>query len=708
MKKPETWRLGGIIIIALVAIFVDLNIQHPDWAKNLIFWQPAAQRDIALRLGLDLQGGLQVLLAADIPEDQELDAASMETARRIVENRVNAMGLTEPVVQAQGERRIIVELPGIENPEQAVDTIKGTALLEFVDSGTIPLPAGTVITTTLGGPDRTAPGAELTPTDAISPTVEPAVIEPEPTPESTEQPVEESTEEPAEGADLPAMPEKPPDRNGMYAEPPAMQIDPDKTYIATIATVKGDIVVELFADKAPNTVNNFVFLARQGFYDNTTFHRVIEDFMAQGGDPTGTGTGGPGYTFADEFHPDLRHDHPGILSMANSGPNTNGSQFFITYEATPWLDDAHSIFGQVIDGMDVLTSLTLRDPAQSPAFAGDLIETITITTTDAPITPTVGITSTAESVVTSTQPTPVSPTPTTRGQIVYKTILTGAGLNAVGLDRNEQGEYIIPIEFNPEGAEIFANYTADHIGQYLCIVLDKTVISCPRINDYIPQGRASISGAFTYDSARQLAVQLRYGALPIPLRVESFNRIGATLGAESIEKSVRAGIVGLAIVLLFMLVYYRLPGGLADAALIIYVLINFALYKLAPITLTLPGIAGFILSAGMAVDANILIFERMKEELRRGRRLTTAVEIGFSRAWSSIRDGQLSTLLICAILFFFGTNFGASIVKGFAVTLAIGTVVNVFTAVFATRTFMRQAAASSSNWLADRKWLLGV
>jgi len=208
--------------------------------------------------------------------------------------------------------------------------------------------------------------------------------------------------------------------------------------------------------------------------------------------------------------------------------------------------------------------------------------------------------------------------------------------------------------------------------------------------------------------ARQLAVQLRYGALPVPLRVESFNRIGATLGAESVEKSVRAGVVGLLIVLLFMLIYYRLPGGLADVALVIYVLINLAIYKLAPVTLTLPGIAGFILSAGMAVDANILIFERMKEELRRGRRLSQAVEIGFTRAWPSIRHGQLSTLIICAILFIFGTNFGASIVKGFAITLIIGTVVNLFTAVFATRTFMRQIAVSADKWIAERKWLLGV
>ena len=154
-----------------------------------------------------------------------------------------------------------------------------------------------------------------------------------------------------------------------WATPPEMIIDPSKRYTATLVTDKGDIVLELFADKAPRTVNNFVFLAREGFYDGTIFHRVIADFMAQGGDPTGTGRGGPGYRFADEFHPDLKHDKPGILSMANAGPNTNGSQFFITHVPTPWLDGKHSVFGQVIEGMDALMAIPPRDPMRPNAPA---------------------------------------------------------------------------------------------------------------------------------------------------------------------------------------------------------------------------------------------------------------------------------------------------------------------------------------------------
>jgi cyclophilin family peptidyl-prolyl cis-trans isomerase len=157
-----------------------------------------------------------------------------------------------------------------------------------------------------------------------------------------------------------------------------MEIDPKKTYTAIMHTEKGDITFKLFADKTPLTVNNFVFLARQGFFNGTIFHRVIANFMAQGGDPTGTGTGGPGYRFADEFHPSLRHEKPGILSMANAGPNTNGSQFFITHLATPWLDGKHSVFGQVSDGMKVLFSIPPRDPSKRDSPAVKLIS-LTIT-----------------------------------------------------------------------------------------------------------------------------------------------------------------------------------------------------------------------------------------------------------------------------------------------------------------------------------------
>jgi len=186
-------------------------------------------------------------------------------------------------------------------------------------------------------------------------------------------------------------------RDGMYDSPPEMTIDPTKYYYATIKTEHGDIKLQLYADRAPLTVNNFVFLAREGFYDNTTFHRVLADFMAQAGDPTGTGMGGPGYTFADEFWPGATFDRRGLLAMANAGPSTNGSQFFITFAPTPWLDGNHTIFGEVIEGDDVLSQITLRDPSAGATEPGDLIQTITIEESDVSLLPT---------------PTPLPPTPT--------------------------------------------------------------------------------------------------------------------------------------------------------------------------------------------------------------------------------------------------------------------------------------------------------
>jgi cyclophilin family peptidyl-prolyl cis-trans isomerase len=162
-----------------------------------------------------------------------------------------------------------------------------------------------------------------------------------------------------------------------YDSPPEIIIASDRDYYATLRTERGPIRIRLFPEQAPVTVNNFVFLAREGYFDGTTFHRVIKDFMVQGGDPTGTGTGGPGYHIRDEFHPSLRHDRPGILSMANAGPNTGGSQFFITYAVTPWLDGRHAVFGEVVEGMDALNALRERDPQRDPE-PGDRIESVEI------------------------------------------------------------------------------------------------------------------------------------------------------------------------------------------------------------------------------------------------------------------------------------------------------------------------------------------
>ncbi len=455
--SKTTKALALILVLAAISLYLVLPIHHPTWVTNLLFWQPEGARSLDFRQGLDLQGGLQVLLVADVPPDEKIDPGALEAAAKVVESRVNALGLLEPVVQVRGERRIIVELPGIDNPEQAIDTIRETALLEFVEP-----PPGT-------------PTEMLQPGTVIS-----------------------------------------------------------TTYGMTATTV-----------------------------------------------PSGT--------------------------------------------------------------------------------------------------------------------------------LLFKTILTGKDLKrADSVFVQQSNEWVIDFELQPEAKELFADYTASHINQPLCIVLDKTILSCPYIRSKIPDGRGQISGDFTKERADQLAIQLKYGALPIPLKIESYRAIGPSLGAESVQKSIRAGIIGLAIVFLFMVVYYRLNGVAADLALALYVVLNLLVYKLLPVTITLPGIAGFLLSAGMAVDANILVFERMKEELRRGRSLQSAMEAGFSRAWTSVRDSNYATLLTCLILYFFGSAFAASLVKGFAITLALGTIINLFTAIFVTRTFVRVIIGLYGDKIQQKPELLGL
>ena len=258
---------------------------------------------------------------------------------------------------------------------------------------------------------------------------------------------------------------------------------------------------------------------------------------------------------------------------------------------------------------------------------------------------------------------------------------------SVGFDRSTSKPEI-DFEFNDEGGKLFGQITNRLKGKQLGIFLDDQMISSPVVQAQITtNGR--ITGSFTLEEAKNLVIQLNAGALPIPVTIEEERTVDATLGADSVHRSVVAGEIALLVVALFMIAYYRMLGVVAVGALMVYTLLDLSLFKLIPITLTLAGIAGFILSIGMAVDANILIFERMKEELRAGRTVGAAIDQGFSRAWPSIRDSNFSTLITCGILYWFGSNFGASLVMGFALTLAIGVGVSMFSAIVVTRSFLR-------------------
>lgn len=247
--------------------------------------------------------------------------------------------------------------------------------------------------------------------------------------------------------------------------------------------------------------------------------------------------------------------------------------------------------------------------------------------------------------------------------------------------------YQIAFKMKGDAINKFASFTQTNVQKVMTVTLDRKVITSATIQSAIT-GQGQITGSFTQKSAQDIVNQLKYGALPVTLTKISEETISPTLGDEAIRRSFLAGAVGIGIVMLFMLLYYRLPGLLADIALILYSILTFAIFKLLGVTITLAGIAGFILSVGMAVDANVLIFERIKEELRAGRILSAAIDIGWKRAWPSIRDSNSSTLITCAVLYGFGSNFGATIIVGFAITLFLGVIVSMFTAIVVTRTLL--------------------
>jgi preprotein translocase subunit SecD len=435
-------RLVLILIVAALALWVDVmdEIQIINPFNDTVL----ANRSIAPQLGLDLQGGLQVLLEADVPETTTIDTQEMETARSIVENRTNALGVSENVIQLAGERRIVGEFPGAENADAILDVIQQTGLLEFVDTGDTRPEEGTILETDFATGTTPEPTATPAPTD--------------------------------------------------------------------------------------------------------------------------------------------------------------------------------------IDG--------------------------------------------------------------TEQQTVYHTIMTGKEIKSVNVGTDQAGKPAIDFVLSPEGTTIFAQHTSANVGKILAITLDKRVISAPSINSAIPDGQGQISGSFTAESANGLAVQLRYGSLPIPLKVVETRLIGPTLGEDSLQKSLLAGAVGMTIVILFMGIYYRLPGITADISILLYAAILFAVFKFLGVTMTLPGIAGIMLSTGSALDANILVFERLKEELRGGRVIRQAFDQAWSRAWPSIRDSNIAALITSAILFWFGNTFGATIVKGFSLTLAIGVVISLFSSLYITRTLL--------------------
>ncbi|MCA9858860.1 MAG: protein translocase subunit SecD [Thermomicrobiales bacterium] len=466
MKVSPWITLVFVLVLTLFAGWVVLPGETLDVGSF--------KEDHPIQQGLDLQGGVQVLLEARPPAGQSVDSDTLTGTRDTIERRVGGLGVNEPLVQTRGSNQIIVELPGVTDPEQAVEVVRQTALLEIIDTNGQVLPAGTIVRTSL--------------------------------------------------------------------------------------------------------------------------------------DPESTGDAG-----------------------------------------TP----------QAVDGSPVAS------PEASPVgMEPDVVAT------DGP---------------------------------VFQTIISGADLKDAYRATGALGQVVVGFELNGAAADRFYDFTSQNIGRPMSIVIDKTVISSPIINGAISdQGQIEGIAASEVDN---LVVQLKAGALSVPLEVVQSRVVGPSLGQDSIDKSLLAAIVGLGTVAIFMILYYRLPGFLSVLALGIYTLLVLALFKLIPVTLTLAGIAGFVLSIGMAVDANILIFSRLKEELRLGRSASQAVELGFSHAWPSIRDSNITSMITAAILYWFGQYTGATIITGFALTLFIGVAVSMFTAYTVTRTFLRLVLSSDRI---HNTWWLGT
>jgi preprotein translocase subunit SecD len=284
---------------------------------------------------------------------------------------------------------------------------------------------------------------------------------------------------------------------------------------------------------------------------------------------------------------------------------------------------------------------------------------------------------------------PFDPTQYTEYNKDNKPAFTGGDLdpNSLNTSQDSNGRYQINFAMKSSKAADFGTFTSNNIYKYMTITLDRTTIMSATIQSAIT-GPGQITGSFTQAQAQNTVNTLKYGALPVALTKSSEDVVSPTLGSDTIRRSILAGIIGIGVVVAFMLLYYRLPGLLADLALVLYTILTLAIFKLIGATLTLAGIAGFILSIGMAVDANVLIFERIKEELRAGRVLSSAINAGWKRAWLSIRDSNFSTLITCGVLFYFGSNYGATMITGFATTLALGVVVSMFTAIVVTRTLL--------------------
>ncbi len=578
-------RTVAIIAVVVIAAGLILGFQTISIGN----FQRGSDTLLGLSLGLDLQGGSHLVYQAALTDPNgapvEVTQDQMDALKLTIERRVNSSGLGEPIIQLLGSDRLLVQLPGVSDPERAKRLIGETAQLKFKRR----------------------------------------VF-------NVSRDLEEITAADIAGVRVDFLPD-------------VSDTSTDELATSTPDTAQSEeeapiaLMIKFTEEGAPKFLSVFLRLAQSYFvYQQDFIQRQQED-------PAASPFGGR---------------LPNTLDISIEG--NEQQRFTASYLTVQRMDTTTYAFALPVEE-ETQAQPTLEVARQRVGDKPQVLFTEIIGTVDEDIG------------------------------------LTGDNLARAFPGQHSQSSIpIVNLEFDSEGTRIFGELTLDIVRKQetegtrdqIAIFLDDIELISPTVQTAITAGTAIIQGRdFTVERVRDLSLQLEAGRLPFDIKLIQERDVDAILGADSLAKSVVAGLVGLGLVLSFMTLYYRLPGLVASIALIIYAMLVMAIFKVLPVTLTLSGVAAVILSIGMAVDANILIFERMKDELRAGRTLLSSINIGFDRAWPAIRDGNISTLITCGILFWFADQLGASIVQGFAVTLAIGVLVSIFTAITVSRTLLR-------------------
>ncbi len=655
------WAIFGIIILIIFAGSLD----YPKvWDKTVDYINKATGLNIyhfpkfPFRLGLDLLGGTHLVYEADmsaIPSG-ERDSA-LDGVRDVIERRVNALGVAEPVVQTNrgGDAwRVVVELAGVKDVREAIKIIGEMPILEFKEESA-PLPPRDITEDERKEMEEYNAQAKTRAEEVLTKALE-------------------------EGADFAALVSGYSEgaERGEGGDLGFVGLDKDFENIVLTLYQKGAAQKKVFPEII-ETPEGFNIVKMEEFRESVRKIKASHILIC--------------YSGAESCDKDTTRDEAQrqIEDLRKKVTPANFAEMARQYSTEP---------GAVITAGDLgwFSKGAMVEPFELVVFdqkvgaISRIVETKfgfhLIYKIDDRKIPEYHLFRVL--IKTKTETDYVTPEPWKfsglSGKQLKKSILefdSQSGMPQVGL------------EFNDEGKRLFAEITQRNVGKMVAIFLDGTPISIPRVQEPILEGKAVISGDFDVAEAKTLVQRLNAGALPVPVKMVSQQSLGASLGQESLNKSLFAALIGFLLVALFMVLYYRLPGLLSVFGLIIYVAVVLALFKLIPVTMTLAGIAGFILSIGMAVDANVLVFERLKEEMRSGKTYELALPEAFTRAWPSIRDGNLTTLIACIILFW----FSESLIKGFALTLSVGILISMFSALTITRALMKFSGSFIKNWM---------